>query len=460
MTTKGATRLGDLGSCNKCGTPLTPATGGSPNVFINALPAMRAGDSYAAGFCSVCLTIIPVRKLAAGSSSVFINGLPAGRIGDSLEGGGVVIGGSNNVFIGDQVPAHVINSLPTIKVPKRPTMELSGDKTKTPALNLATNIKSNQETTNVGTTSASGFEVVDNISKTENKTENIIIIGSEFSYNSFWWQMMFMACGYAVARAAIIPPGYSSDVNLTSMLVVSYGYSELELQRIKDGIAALPHIKLVLLEKQAQLDDFLLTREKNGYLYKINNIVVFSHGMPFKIDLNYKHNENLIINNDLIDKLNSYMFADSAIFFSYACRTGAGTTKSDAINPKADASLAQYIADKLNITVKAFYRRTLYSYVLREPSISTEIAKVVKKERNLFKLQETIDISAEHEALLHHGLGDELLDYLKVAIFKGEVSEGVSSYALWRKHGALELPINGSTPSKFPSDFVTFKPKL
>jgi len=59
MSVKPASYLGDLGTCPTCNTPLTPSISGSPNVFINDMPAMRTGDSYAPGFCPVCLTSVP-----------------------------------------------------------------------------------------------------------------------------------------------------------------------------------------------------------------------------------------------------------------------------------------------------------------------------------------------------------------------------------------------------------------
>ncbi|WP_255202820.1 PAAR domain-containing protein [Vibrio vulnificus] len=70
-----------------------PITTGSSNVMINGVPAARKGDSM------VCVG--PPDSIKQGSSSVFINGKPAARMFDSTNHGGVIIGGSRNVFIGD-----------------------------------------------------------------------------------------------------------------------------------------------------------------------------------------------------------------------------------------------------------------------------------------------------------------------------------------------------------------------
>ncbi|WP_407075256.1 toxin VasX [Vibrio vulnificus] len=61
--------------------------------MINGVPAARKGDSM------VCVG--PPDSIKQGSSSVFINGKAAARMFDSTNHGGVIIGGSPNVFIGD-----------------------------------------------------------------------------------------------------------------------------------------------------------------------------------------------------------------------------------------------------------------------------------------------------------------------------------------------------------------------
>lgn len=97
-----AHRKGDIGSGHSCHFPPSPATGGSPNVFVNNRPLMRVGDAYVPHGCPTCPKPEHPRHLAIGSSSVFINGRPAGRIGDAIDCGGQAQTGSSNVFIGDK----------------------------------------------------------------------------------------------------------------------------------------------------------------------------------------------------------------------------------------------------------------------------------------------------------------------------------------------------------------------
>ncbi|MGF1725258.1 PAAR domain-containing protein [Photobacterium nomapromontoriensis] len=98
---KPAARLGDNHVCPKVTSKVPhvggPAAAGSPNVFINGMPAARQGDMM------VCIG--PPDSIKGGSASVFINGKPAARMGDTTEHGGIIISGSGNVFIGDKAGA-------------------------------------------------------------------------------------------------------------------------------------------------------------------------------------------------------------------------------------------------------------------------------------------------------------------------------------------------------------------
>jgi uncharacterized Zn-binding protein involved in type VI secretion len=97
-TPEPAARVGDIAS-NHGPWPPTPITGGSPDTFINGIPAARQGDP-------VLMHAIPNhpphgRSLSEGTPSVLINGKPAARVSDAISCGGKVSNGSPNVFIGD-----------------------------------------------------------------------------------------------------------------------------------------------------------------------------------------------------------------------------------------------------------------------------------------------------------------------------------------------------------------------
>lgn len=97
-----AHRLGDIGSGHGCHFPPTPAIVGSPNVFVNGMPAMRVGDAYLPHPCPACPIPPHPRALAQGSPSVFVNSIPAGRVGDAIGCGGSAATGSPNVVLDEQ----------------------------------------------------------------------------------------------------------------------------------------------------------------------------------------------------------------------------------------------------------------------------------------------------------------------------------------------------------------------
>lgn len=89
-------RLGDTCTGHGCFPP-RPATGASPDVFVNGIAAHRQGDGWATHCCgSSCHD----STLAAGSGTVFANGRQLARIGDPVACGSAVAVGSGTVFVG------------------------------------------------------------------------------------------------------------------------------------------------------------------------------------------------------------------------------------------------------------------------------------------------------------------------------------------------------------------------
>jgi uncharacterized Zn-binding protein involved in type VI secretion len=77
-----------------------PAIMGSPDVYVNNLPAVRVSDSGIHGTCCGSNTWIAVK----GSLVVTINNLPAHRLFDEDQhcgGKGFMIEGSQDVYVGD-----------------------------------------------------------------------------------------------------------------------------------------------------------------------------------------------------------------------------------------------------------------------------------------------------------------------------------------------------------------------
>ena len=100
-------RVGDIGHCPSdshgalcCAHDVQgPCVDGSPNVFINGMPATRLGDPGVHSSCCGANEWVA----GAGSMSVFINGIASHRLGDMTRhcgGTGKTITGSENVFTG------------------------------------------------------------------------------------------------------------------------------------------------------------------------------------------------------------------------------------------------------------------------------------------------------------------------------------------------------------------------
>ena len=98
---KPAARLGDGHACPMVEPNGIPHVGGPiigpgcVTVIIEGQPAATKGDS--------CGCAGPPDKITGGSSGVFIGGKSAARSGDGCEHGGVVVGGSATVFIGERM---------------------------------------------------------------------------------------------------------------------------------------------------------------------------------------------------------------------------------------------------------------------------------------------------------------------------------------------------------------------
>lgn len=90
----------DAHGCPACPHPVIgPAIGGSPNVLVNNLPALRVTDPGIHAACCGPNTWIA----AKGSGTVLINSLPAHRLGDTdthCGGIGTMVSSSTNVTVG------------------------------------------------------------------------------------------------------------------------------------------------------------------------------------------------------------------------------------------------------------------------------------------------------------------------------------------------------------------------
>jgi len=96
-----AARMGDPCTGHDCFPPRASVSG-SPDVYINGIPALREGDGFALHKCTHPQVPHGVHDsvLAAGCPDVFVNDRQKGRVDDPVACGGSVASGSDDVFVG------------------------------------------------------------------------------------------------------------------------------------------------------------------------------------------------------------------------------------------------------------------------------------------------------------------------------------------------------------------------
>ncbi|GAB6111054.1 LysM peptidoglycan-binding domain-containing protein [Desulfomicrobium salsuginis] len=264
----------------------------------------------------------------------------------------------------------------------------------------------------------------DNNEKEKDKCENIIFIGSELHYKSFWLQMMFIGAATCQINKGL------READRTIIACVEYGYNDLELGAIKLYCEKFKYEYFILKDNASLIS--LMNRERDKT--KIKDVYFFCHGTPYHISLNYSGVENILISADTINKIEKNIFLANGNIYSYACQTG---------NPQS--SLAQTIANYFKVNVYAFLRRTFYGNVLRGEENSSDLSKCLREKRKESE-GNVIDILNSHKALPHKGLSNTLRAKM----------EGTNDYSLWRKQGGLEIPTAGKTPKEFNSSMQQF----
>lgn len=315
------------------------------------------------------------------------------------------------------------------------------------------------------------------------KTENIIIIGSEQYYDSFWWKMMFITPGFSIAAGMKHPP-YWQAADKTTVLYVPDGYVKAELlpiEFLKDRL----EVNVQMISSISDLISYLNNRNADGAEYKVRHLLFMAHGLHDKIALNFWERPNIDIKSKQISAIKSDIFVPKGHIYSYACRTGISVDGKEFDNleeAKPENSLAQKMADHFGVKVHAYYTRTLFRSCIRDPADSNSISKSLKQKREnhidhpghptatvrIPPKWEIIQISDEHEGLPHPGQG-LTHEFSKIGLSgirgdipfipSGQQKYGTSEYSLWRKAGARHLPVGDNTPAGLPNTMQVFEPK-
>lgn len=286
------------------------------------------------------------------------------------------------------------------------------------------------------------------------KTENIIFIGSEMYYDSFWLKMMFIGAAYPMAAKM-------REVDRVVIAYVDEGYTHLEklaidqLAKQCETKARNQTVEVKKLTSSAAVTS-LLNRDREDY--KLLDVFFSSHGVIGAIDLSYSsRTTDVKLKKNSVSSVAATAFAPHGRLFSYACRSGVSVEdlkmgfKTEAA-ARPENSIAQTMADHFGIEVHAFLRRSFYGDVLRNKSESDAIVKSLVAGRQEKGDDAVIGIPPEHEGLPHSGLADGWFG-------SGPKREGTDNFALWRKKGGRALPTAADSPTGLGTDMRVFKPR-
>lgn len=282
-------------------------------------------------------------------------------------------------------------------------------------------------------------------------TENIVIVGSERWYNSFKMKMMFIGPAFAVvSRGLGLRPADS-----TTVLYADHGYTRHEKLAL-DLLGTLPGVRIVAVTTVAAIVRHFNARprgEQDGHPTKtlIQDVYVFSHGFPNRLALNASKmpGSNMDFTEADLRRIDADVFVPNGRVLSYACRTGVSLDAESFPNDaaaKPEHSLARKMADHFGIEVLAYLRRTDYAGCTVPAGGYDALAKAVKDGRDA-AAGGVIDLPPDHQALPHPGING----------FRTRL-EGTQGYALWRKQGAIALPVAAATPTGLSPDMRRFRP--
>uniref|UniRef100_UPI001A982D61 RHS repeat domain-containing protein n=1 Tax=Foetidibacter luteolus TaxID=2608880 RepID=UPI001A982D61 len=207
--------------------------------------------------------------------------------------------------------------------------------------------------------------------------EKIVVSGSEESHGRYSLNFILPAMKKIDAHKT------ENKTTEVSWLIFRAGYTEKQVQQINSWSAA-RNVNVTWLNSSEEFVNYINTKNTSNNPSLVNrrkddliqSIDIYSHGIPGMFDFGHGHNEN---NAQGIKISEAYKFDESklgmisqdafmteAVLTSNACRTGAGASIGDVslFSSEPENSLAQKIADRLNITVNALQSRSLYTGIL------------------------------------------------------------------------------------------------
>ncbi|SDL55563.1 PAAR domain-containing protein [Pseudomonas indica] len=342
-----AARLGDMHVCPIPGHGSSPIVSASSDTQINFLGAARVGDVCGCG-----------AVITTGFPSIIVDHRPLAHLGSPTSHGGRIVSGSPDTFggftFGEAVPRTVVDFAklgavrPDGSVDDRLMAELLAD----PHLEQRALLSGAlvQPSSPPATTAR------------EPLTPELIAVAGSQHDNSSGNKMMFI--GQAVRELAEFKRNRPALAR--TLVLFTPSYNDAMLNAARDSAKAYGAALVEVTSAQALID--YLNQGRDRKRSPIEHLSLFSHGVPQRVAFGYQLTEDFQMSLDALNynAISPLAFSSSARIDSYACRTGMGNRSEFPIEdgiqffPQTNDSLAQRLADHLQIKVGAFIRRSDY----------------------------------------------------------------------------------------------------
>lgn len=223
------------------------------------------------------------------------------------------------------------------------------------------------------------------------------------------------------------------------LVVFQFKYTAKDIENI-NKYAGMAKARVVYVKSEQEFIDFLNKRLSSNR--EIKKMEIYSHGVVGFISFHYssdvfQHNRvpEGTFGISSVNKVNPKIFAKDAVVSSYACRTGIGAegeSFKDSQSAQPQNSLAQYMANKWRIPIKAYERRSLYA--------------------KTYGTKEEIRQAQGYEG------SDPTLKERKKSIKAREMNADKGGGPIMPK-GAWHPPTSGQTPGGLKDDLQTYRPQ-
>lgn len=188
------------------------------------------------------------------------------------------------------------------------------------------------------------------------------------------------------------------------LVVFQFRYTKNDIKKI-EKYAQNASSRVVYVKSEKEFIEFL--NKRKALNREIKKLEIYSHGVIGFISFHYssdifKHKRvpDGVFGKSSVDKVNASIFARDAQVTSYACRTSIGEEgdkfpSSSAAKP--ENSLAQYMADKWGILIRAYERRSLYTNTYGTAKEIAEASNYKGTDPILVQRSESIEQREENE---------------------------------------------------------------